>query len=350
MRLIGMVQGKNRASQFYSFLKEEKIPSIYEQDRFQQISFQFWVIHEEDVEKGIHWLKEFQKDPENSRFTIEENHLDEGKRRVDALQEKVKVFSQLLNSYHFRRKITKKAPITILIILVSIFLYIWNDCQIDASGKKNKDFNRYQLTPLMDNLCYDIPVKKHDKDVTWHGCYDLALRWPKSKHSLRAPLFIQIGQGEIWRLFTPVLLHGSFFHILFNMLWLSMLGSQIEKRVRKWQYIAMTLIIAIVSNTLQYLMSGPFFIGYSGIICGLAGFIWMRQQQAPWEGYPLQKGTFAFLAFFIVAMTVLQCIAFLCCRLQIAHFSINVGNTAHISGMIVGMILGKIHLFYERNV
>ncbi|CCB89927.1 rhomboid protease glpG [Simkania negevensis Z] len=158
-------------------------------------------------------------------------------------------------------------------------------------------------------------------------------------------MFIKLRQGEVWRLITPCLLHGGFLHILFNMLWLWLLGRQIEERIKLWQYLLITLIIGIVSNAAQYLMSGPLFIGYSGIITGLAGFIWMRQRQAPWEGYPLNRGTLIFLMVFIFGMLALQVISFILMRTGAVEFPMNIANTAHITGAIVGALLGRIPFF-----
>ena len=99
------------------------------------------------------------------------------------------------------------------------------------------------------------------------------------------------------------------------------------------------------SNVLQYFMSGPYFLGYSGIVVGMAGFIWMRQRQAPWEGYPLQRMTLMFILLFVVAMFALEFVAFL---LQLAHvisFAPNIANTAHVVGGLAGALLGKLKFF-----
>ena len=106
--------------------------------------------------------------------------------------------------------------------------------------------------------------------------------------------FEKIRQGEVWRLFTPCLLHFDFLHILFNMAWLWILGKQIEERIHWKKLGLLILIVGIVSNTAQYLVSGPSFLGFSGIVVGMAGFIWMRQRNAPWEGYPLSRIVFCF--------------------------------------------------------
>ena len=38
---------------------------------------------------------------------------------------------------------------------------------------------------------------------------------------------------------------------------------------------------------------------------GMAGFIWMRQRKAPWEGYPLHPSTFSFLGLFYFGHVIL---------------------------------------------
>ncbi|MDJ0652300.1 MAG: rhomboid family intramembrane serine protease [Simkaniaceae bacterium] len=356
MRLIGTVKGQKQAHQFYSFLQAEKIACSYETDSHQEARFQFWVIQEHEVETAAHWLEEFQKNPSDPRFDVKEHPIDTQGIAANTSKEGDKKEPLPLRAIRLRGKVRPRMPITRLIILICALLYFWNSYQVDRAKKEK---NPHPLTSLMIALSYDMPTAENREELrkksfsehrtgdgaVWEGFYRVALGWPEAKEKLDAPLFVQIRQGQVWRLLTPVFLHGSFFHIFFNMLWLGTLGRQVEERTKKWQYIAVTLIIGIVSNTFQYLMSGPLFIGYSGIICGLAGFIWMRQRRSPWEGYPLQKGTIAFLAIFVVAMLLLQLVSFFLVRFQIADFPVNIANTAHSSGAIIGMILGRIPLF-----
>lgn len=364
MRLIGTVKGEKQACQFYSFLQEEEIECSYEPDSHQEDTFQFWIMHEDEIQKAIHWLEEFQKNPEDPRFNVKDHPIDTQGVAASANEDGGEKEPLPLKALRLRGKVSPKMPMTRFIVLICALLYIWNSYQMRTIAKEEKDPKLYTLTPLMVDLSYDMPTaesraelskevfseNKVGDDTAWDGFYGVALGWPESKAELDAPMFVQIRQGEAWRLFTPVLLHGSFLHILFNMLWLWMLGRQVEERTKKWQYILITLIIGILSNTLQYLMSGPLFVGYSGIICGLAGFIWVRQMRAPWEGYPLQKGTIVFLAIFVVGMMVLQLVSFFLIRFQVAEFSMKLANTAHISGAIVGAILGRIPFFSKGAV
>ena len=183
----------------------------------------------------------------------------------------------------------------------------------------------------------------------WQGIYQWLLLFPKADPGISAPLFEKIREGQLWRLITPVLLHGNIIHILFNMLWLWLLGRMIEERTRPIRYLFMMLIIGIVSNTAQYLVSGPFFIGYSGIITGLAGYIWVRQKVAPWEGYPLQRATLIFLMVFIFGMALLGVVGFILERMGIHWLALGLANTAHITGLFVGGLCGYIPFFAKRR-
>jgi GlpG protein len=162
------------------------------------------------------------------------------------------------------------------------------------------------------------------------------------------PMFTKVKEGEFWRLITPIFLHGSILHILFNMLWLWVLGKQIEEKVGAIRYLILTLAIGVFANVVQYLATGPFFLGYSGVVMGLAGFIWSRERIAKWEGYPLRQSMILFLALFVVALTGLELISFGLVYFGINSFEPNIANSAHIGGAVIGALLGRLPFFAAR--
>jgi GlpG protein len=377
MRLIGTIQGEKEAYKFYSFLEAEGIECSYEPVTTEKNTFQFWVMHEDEIDKATHWLEEFRKNAEDLRFESKPHPIDtEGVAASQAERQQA-----LIHAIKAQRVRRPRMPLTRFIVFVCALLFIWNGYQMAELAKNKSGARFFNLTPLFIDLSYDAPstfallvdffasypmetpeeldklpaeaqaaYAKIDSLPVWMGLYGVLLDYPATKQDLDAPLFVKLREGQIWRLFTPCLLHGGFLHILFNMLWLWMLGRQIEERIKKWQYLSITLIIGILSNTFQYLMSGPLFIGYSGVICGLAGFIWVRQKRAPWEGYPLQRATLIFLAIFIFGMLALQVVSFILMRFEVANFPMNIANTAHISGAITGAVLGRIPLFSKGNI
>ncbi len=158
-------------------------------------------------------------------------------------------------------------------------------------------------------------------------------------------LFEKISQGELWRLVTPALLHANFFHLLFNMLWLLALGTQMEARIGPWRLLSFILITAAFSNTCQYLMSGPVFLGFSGVDCAMIFFIRARQKKAPWEGYQLINSTFYFILAFIGGLVLVSGIAFVLQVMGQPSPPLGIANTAHTAGALSGYFLGRLQSF-----
>jgi GlpG protein len=182
----------------------------------------------------------------------------------------------------------------------------------------------------------------------WKGFYDLfmeAHRDPAATLTINAPLFEKERQGEIWRLFTPCLLHADILHLIFNMLWLAVLGRQMEFRLGKMRYLLFIVTVGVLSNTAQYLMGGPNFLGFSGILTGMLAFVWVRRRHAAWEGYQLQPGTLGFIAFFILLMFAIQLTSFIAEYYFGYLIAPSIANTAHLSGALIGYLLGKIRFF-----
>ncbi len=181
----------------------------------------------------------------------------------------------------------------------------------------------------------------------WKGLIDFALmeKQGKAVDLAKVPMFEKISKGEMWRFVTPVLLHGSLLHLLFNLSLLWVVSKQIELCIGIWRLVVLFVLTAIFSNTCQYIISGPIFIGLSGVIAGMVGFIWMRQKRAPWEGYPLPRSLIRFVLFFIVALAALDLISFLLRFFALANLSTEVANGAHIAGLLIGMVLARCQLF-----
>ncbi|MCE5319116.1 MAG: rhomboid family intramembrane serine protease [Parachlamydia sp.] len=198
-----------------------------------------------------------------------------------------------------------------------------------------------------------ILLKKFSATPYWQGIYNQLVSHvahPNAPWNFATPMFEKIRQGEIWRLVTPILIHANIFHLVFNMLWLIVLGKLIEDRIGIPRYLILILAIAIISNTAQYLMSGSNALGISGVIVGLLGFIWSRQRCAAWEGYRLTPGVFTFMLAFILGVAFIQLIAFF----QEAFWHNSsfpaIANTSHLIGGIVGLLLGRLEFFRMKSI
>jgi GlpG protein len=137
--------------------------------------------------------------------------------------------------------------------------------------------------------------------------------------------------GEWWRLLTPAFMHGNELHILFNLLWWWELGSLVERFQSPWRLLALTLVIALVSNAAQFLAYGPEFLGLSAVVYGLVGYLWLYPAGDPGAPFRLQKGIVIFL---------IGWLAFGYTGIVDALFGIRISNHGHLAGLIVGGALG----------
>jgi len=195
-------------------------------------------------------------------------------------------------------------------------------------------------------------INKFNQTPYWRGFYEKIVAHFSNENApwdMSAPMFEKIRQGEFWRVLTPIFLHSDIFHLFFNMIWLIVLGKQMEEKLGPMRYILFIEITGVFSNTLQYLMSGPNFLGFSGVLCAMLMFIWMRQKRAAWEGYQLQSSTFTFIMVFIIAMFGIQLVSFFSEIFLQAAFSPGMGNTAHLSGAFAGALLGRMDFFAYQN-
>lgn len=80
-----------------------------------------------------------------------------------------------------------------------------------------------------------------------------------------------IARGEFWRLITPVFLHGSIYHILFNMYALYIFGPGLERHYGHVRFLALYLLGGFAGNVASFVFSPSASLGSSTAIFGLLG-------------------------------------------------------------------------------
>jgi rhomboid protease GluP len=80
-----------------------------------------------------------------------------------------------------------------------------------------------------------------------------------------------IRQGQLWRFITPVLLHASVPHILFNMYALVAFGSGLERHFGHTRFLMLYLLGGFTGNVLSFLLSDGYSVGASTAVFGLVG-------------------------------------------------------------------------------
>jgi GlpG protein len=393
MRLLLTLNDQLEATHFSEFLKSEGIDNECEvipntdwgSPEYGTFKCNIWIIEEDQLERASRWAEEFKKNPNNPVF------LKRG------LSHTASLFANPENplSDSTPSPTTDNPPdpatpalgrglgvMTLYLLMTCTLLFMYGQVttpRIHIPSSIPLPLLPLYAPPINKLLMYDYPAAfelvdrlvraygidriQHLQDLNpdgrillekalntpyWQGVYDLLvdkLKNPQAPWPTDVPMFEKIRQGELWRLFTPCLLHGNMFHLFFNMIWLLVLGKMMEERLGVFRYSLFIVVVAIFSNTVQYLMSGPEFIGFSGVICGMLGFVWVRQYRVAWEGYKLMPGVIPFMFFFILSMAAIQFVAFI---LEVFwnYPSLSlIANSAHIAGGLIGYLLGRLNFF-----
>ena len=80
-----------------------------------------------------------------------------------------------------------------------------------------------------------------------------------------------IKAGQVWRLLTPALLHGSIPHIFFNMYALFSLGTSLERYFGRGRFLTLYVLGAFAGNVTSFLFTDGYSVGASTAIFGLIG-------------------------------------------------------------------------------
>ncbi|WP_339781671.1 rhomboid family intramembrane serine protease [uncultured Marinobacter sp.] len=157
-----------------------------------------------------------------------------------------------------------------------------------------------------------------------------AYGWGSMAERLDA-LSATLASGQVWRLFTPDFLHFSWTHIIFNSVMLWFLGSQIEWFDGRTRLVVLFIVTSLVSNGLQYMVSGPFFGGLSGVVYGILGYCWLSQRTLPRFQFPPALVTFA-VVWMVIGFTPVP---------EMLGLG-RMANEAHLGGFAAGLALAAI--------
>lgn len=135
-----------------------------------------------------------------------------------------------------------------------------------------------------------------------------------------------VTDGEWWRLITPMFLHGGIMHILFNMFCLFVFGPELEKIMGRMRFVTLFMLAGILANVATYFLQDPIYthLGASGAIFGIFGsyaaLVYYTKNSMP----ELRQIIIPIIAISVI-MTFVQP---------------NINVTAHLTGLIVGFLIG----------
>ena len=305
MRLIGYVPGESAARTLASYLYVQGIENHLELQN--PDGWGVWVKDEDKLQRATDLLAAFLQNPADPKYSAEAKAAE----RLQAAEEKDQEAyrKRLRGRRHLFRPLSGYGfgPLTFVLIVASVVVFI---------------LTKFGTEPERLMSLFITAYTESGKYIIW----DSGLT--------------EIRHGQVWRLFTPILLHFSAVHIIFNMWWLKDLGSMIEGRQSSWHLAALVLVIAAVSNVAEfYLGHTPSFGGMSGVVYGLLGYVWIRGKFDPASGLFLHPSTVTMMLIWLVACFT---------PLMVWLIGAQVANIVHVAGLLVGVAWGYLSSLRHR--
>ncbi|HAW29847.1 MAG TPA: rhomboid family intramembrane serine protease [Planctomycetaceae bacterium] len=295
MRKIGSLPSGQQAKLFEDYLLTTGVEIKVEQSVDQ---WSIWVYDEDQIEHAKQELQEFSANPDAEKF-------QGATRKAEAIRE-----SKIKNAADSARKqvnvrdtwnqpFTSRCPVTSLLIGVSVVVYLF--MQTNEYGGQIRQALSISSFQTSGNM----------------------IRY--------SPYLLDIREGEVWRLVTPIFIHfrgsgGLPLHLLFNCFMTYQLGGAIEGNRGSTKLLLLVLLAAIPSNLAQFYWAGPSFGGLSGVVYGMFGYMWMKSKFDPQSSFYVPPNMVVILiGWFFLCMTGAMG---------------SVANMAHAGGLGMGMLIG----------
>lgn len=141
-----------------------------------------------------------------------------------------------------------------------------------------------------------------------------------------------LGFIQPWRLLTSAFLHLGFFHILFNMLMLYLLGAGVERAMGTWRFLSVYLLSALGGSmaVIAWVFVSPAtwtqgVVGASGALYGLFGAIFVSQRRS--------------------GMSTNSILILLGINLAYGFIVSGISWQAHIGGFLAGLLASSVYLW-----
>jgi membrane associated rhomboid family serine protease len=135
--------------------------------------------------------------------------------------------------------------------------------------------------------------------------------------------------GELWRLFTAIFPHVTWWHLAFNLYWFFRFGQILESWMGSLRFAGLVVLLAIGSSAADFILAQGG-VGLSGVGYGLFGLLFALRRHKDFAAAEMQpRIVFLFVGWF-----------FLCIVTTYAG-SMHVANVAHGAGAILGWLVGR---------
>ena len=303
MRELTTFQNKTDAHVLSDYLLTQGIASRVEAE---SDGWVLWIRDEDDLNRAKWELDRYVRNPDHPRYVESQviaRKIRQEVRHAEKEQEKRFIDARTL----WERPPPSRTVLTIALIAVSVAVTVLTSFGDSAFGWRW--------------LAISDVVRQNRAGGGWLITY----------HGMQPIL-----NGQVWRLITPIFLHLGVIHLLFNMLFLYQVGGRLEAVRGTWRFALLVLVSACASNLAEYWWSGPFFGGMSGVLYAVFGYTWAKSRLSPEAGLFMPSSTIVILlVWLVVCMTGLLG---------------PVGNAAHVTGLLVGLVSGSAAWLWRKLV
>lgn len=145
-------------------------------------------------------------------------------------------------------------------------------------------------------------------------------------------------RGAYWAFITSVFVHFEWWHLAFNVYWLYVCGVAIERQQGLVRYAAFFLGAGLFSSLAEFFFTGDTGIGASGVAYALFGYMWFKRREVREFAEIMTPKLVRWFIFWLIG----------CVVATLANVW-NVGNAAHISGLLFGAAIAARTLFKRKK-
>jgi GlpG protein len=312
MRQLGKLPTESEAQRLAAYLVTQRIDAHAESEGDE---WAVWVRDEDHLAEAREAMAHFREHPQDERYRGAEGAAQRKRREEDRQRERARG-----NVVEMRGRwgrgiggASRRCPLVLALIGISILVSLAANTLSDRRPARESVLAKLIFVePTLENL----PGPSFD-------------------------VFANVRRGEIWRLISPVFIHYSIWHLVFNMFWLWDIGGQIETRRGTWRMLVLVLILAVLpvlGQAIECAISGGrgfAFGGMSGVGYGLFGYMLVKVRMGNAEHYVLNPTTI-----FIGILWFVLCLA----RSFTGpdgwlSFLPEIANSAHTVGLFAGMAI-----------
>ena len=304
MRYLAEVEGKQRAESFVAWLITKSIDTHIEAAPKNPELWEVWIRDEDKLPEAKAELAAFEANSSDPKYSAA---IDSARQIIREKQVATQTASKNVRSVAYRGASTQLMsgslpPLTLTLVISCVIISL-------LSHFTRPNDNSRLGHQIIDKMFFVSPIAYRNSD----GDAAASLK-----------------RGEVWRMLTPIFLHGSPFHLFMNMLALIAFGRITERLVGTPRYALMILILGVLPMLLACLMprnfdGSPFTVGISGVVYGLVAYLWLLSSQRPDLGFRIPDGLVGFMLMFIV--------------LGFAGLIPGISNWGHLGGFLVGLVL-----------